>query len=100
MVTATWTEGTTRAGEPAEAPRVLGAGEQRLLGHADARVSWSAPGRARIRDAPLDEAVGRLVAHIRAFRPGVVVTHDAYGGPPGHPDHVRTHRVTVLAAHA
>ncbi|WP_440556190.1 PIG-L deacetylase family protein [Streptomyces sp. SCPE 10] len=100
VVTATWAEGTGRAGELAEALRVLGAGEPRLLGYADARVPWSAPGRARFCDAPLDEAVGRLVAHIRAFRPGVVVTHDAYGGLPGHPDHVHTHRVTVLAAQA
>ncbi|GDY69589.1 hypothetical protein SAV14893_089820 [Streptomyces avermitilis] len=29
-----------------------------------------------------------------------MVTHDAYGGLPGHPDHVHTHRVTVLAAQA
>ncbi|QLJ02317.1 PIG-L family deacetylase [Streptomyces sp. NEAU-sy36] len=100
VVTATWAEGTGRAGELAQALRVLGAGEPRLLGYADARVPWSAPGRARFCDAPLDEAVGRLVAHIRAFRPDVVVTHDAYGGLPGHPDHVHTHRVTVLAAQA
>ncbi|GAA5703240.1 1D-myo-inositol 2-acetamido-2-deoxy-alpha-D-glucopyranoside deacetylase [Streptomyces avermitilis] len=32
--------------------------------------------------------------------PDDVVTHDAYGGLPGHPDHVHTHRVTVLAAQA
>ncbi|MGV9353140.1 PIG-L family deacetylase [Streptomyces misionensis] len=100
VVATTWAEGTGRAGEPAEALRVLGAGEPRLLGYADARVPWSAPGRARFCDAPLDEAVGRLVAHVRAFRPDVVVTHDAYGGLPGHPDHVHTHRVTVLAAQA
>jgi LmbE family N-acetylglucosaminyl deacetylase len=40
------------------------------------------------------------VAHIRELRPEIVVTHDAYGGLTGHPDHVHTHRVTVLAAEA
>jgi N-acetyl-1-D-myo-inositol-2-amino-2-deoxy-alpha-D-glucopyranoside deacetylase len=51
-------------------------------------------------DAPLDESVGRLVAHIRQFRPQIVLTHDAYGGVTGHPDHVHTHRVTTLAVQA
>jgi N-acetyl-1-D-myo-inositol-2-amino-2-deoxy-alpha-D-glucopyranoside deacetylase len=100
VVTTTWAEDTPRAGELAEALRILGAGRPRMLGYADARVPWSAPGRVRFCDAPLDEAVERLVAHIREFRPGVMVTHDAYGGLPGHPDHVHTHRVTVLAAQA
>jgi N-acetyl-1-D-myo-inositol-2-amino-2-deoxy-alpha-D-glucopyranoside deacetylase len=54
----------------------------------------------RFCDAPLDEAVRRLVAHIRELRPDIMVTHDAYGGLPGHPDHVHTHRVTMLAAKA
>ncbi len=40
-----------------------------MLGYADARVPHSAPGGARLLDAPLDESVGRLVAHIRQFRP-------------------------------
>ncbi|GAA1353134.1 PIG-L deacetylase family protein [Streptomyces beijiangensis] len=100
VVTATWAAGTQRAGELAESLRILGAGKPRLLGYADARVPQSAPGCARFCDAPLDEAVRRLVAHIREFRPDILVTHDAYGGLPGHPDHVHTHRVTVLAAHA
>ncbi|MFK4066564.1 PIG-L deacetylase family protein [Streptomyces sp. NPDC029674] len=100
VVTATWAAGTVRAAELAEALRVLGAGRPRLLGYADARVPESAPGEPRLCDAPLDEAVRRLVAHIRAFRPRVLVTHDAYGGPTGHPDHVHTHRITVLAAGA
>ncbi|MFC8518970.1 PIG-L deacetylase family protein [Streptomyces sp. NPDC057257] len=100
VVTATWAEGTARAAELAEALRILGAGEPRLLGYADARVPESAPGAARLLDAPLDEAVGQLVAHVREFRPEIVVTHDAYGNLSGHPDHVHTHRVTVLAVQA
>jgi LmbE family N-acetylglucosaminyl deacetylase len=38
--------------------------------------------------------------HIRELRPDIMVAHDAYGGLPGHPDHVPTHRVTMLAAQA
>ncbi|MFH0521650.1 PIG-L family deacetylase [Streptomyces sp. M41] len=100
VVTATWTAGTRRGAELAEALRILGAGEPRLLGYADAEVPQSAPGSPPLVEAPLDESVGRLVAHIRRFRPEIVVTHDAYGGVSGHPDHVHTHRVTVLAVHA
>jgi N-acetyl-1-D-myo-inositol-2-amino-2-deoxy-alpha-D-glucopyranoside deacetylase len=100
VVTATWASGTGRAAELADALRILGAGEPRLLGYADERVPESAPGCARLVDAPLDEAVRRLVEHLRDVRPEVVVTHDGYGGLSGHPDHRRTHRVTVLAVEA
>lgn len=100
VVTATWAAGTGRAAELAEALRVLGAGAPRLLGYADAKVPSSAPGAPRLGDAPLDEAVGRLVGHLREFRPRIVVTNDAYGGLSGHPDHVRTHRLTMLAVEA
>ena len=100
VVTATWVEGTTRVEELAEALRILGAGSPRMLGYADAEVPESAPGCPRLCDAPLDEAVQRLVAQIREFRPEIIVTHDGYGGLVGHPDHVHTHRVTLLAAHA
>ncbi|MEY9846598.1 PIG-L deacetylase family protein [Streptacidiphilus sp. MAP5-3] len=100
IVSATWAEDTWRAEELAEAARLLGAEKPRMLGYADAHFEPSAPGRARFCDAPLDEAVGRLVAHIRSFRPELVLTHDAYGGLTGHVDHRHAHRVTVLAAQA
>ncbi|MFB7420250.1 PIG-L family deacetylase [Streptomyces sp. NPDC056121] len=100
VVTATWAADTLRAAELAEALQILGAGSPRLLGYADARVPQSALGCLRWCDVPLDEAVKRLVTHIREFRPDIMVTHDGYGGLPGHPDHVQTHRVTMLAAQA
>ncbi|MFC9130614.1 PIG-L deacetylase family protein [Streptomyces sp. NPDC057099] len=100
VVTATWAPDTPRATELAEACHLLGADRPRMLGHADSRVPHSAPGRPRWCDAPLDEAVGELVAQIRDIRPEIVVTHDAYGGLTGHEDHVHTHRVTLLAVHA
>ena len=49
--------------------------------------------------ADLDEVTGRLVAVIRAFRPQVVVTYDG-NGAYGHPDHIQTHRATLLAFEA
>ncbi|UQX04607.1 PIG-L family deacetylase [Streptomyces sp. RerS4] len=101
VVTATWTADSHRAPELADALNVLGAGAPRLLGYADARNPASAPGGAvRLIDAPLDEAVGRLVSHIRAFRPDIVVGHDALGQLTGHPDHQRSHQITLLAVEA
>ncbi|GLX24029.1 PIG-L deacetylase family protein [Streptomyces lavendulae] len=100
VVTTTWVPGTARAAELADALAALGAGEPRMLGYADHRVPDSAPGRPRLCDSPLDEAVGRLVGHLRGFRPRIVVTHDAYGQLTGHPDHRHTHRVTALAVSA
>jgi N-acetyl-1-D-myo-inositol-2-amino-2-deoxy-alpha-D-glucopyranoside deacetylase len=96
VVTATWAPGTHRAAELADAVRILGAGEPRLLGYADHRVPESSPG-PRLCDAPLDRVVEDIVRHIRSFRPEIVLTHDAYGGLTGHPDHRQTHRAVVLA---
>ncbi|MEV5566787.1 PIG-L family deacetylase [Streptomyces sp. NPDC052196] len=101
VVTATWTADTHRALELADALNVLGAGPPRLLGYADVRNPASAPGGAvRLVDAPLDEAVGRLVAHIREFQPDIVLGHDATGQLTGHPDHKRAHQITLLAVEA
>ena len=49
--------------------------------------------------APLEEATRRLVREIRDFRPHVVTTYDENGGYP-HPDHIRTHEVSVAAFEA
>ena len=46
--------------------------------------------------APLDEVAGHAAALIRALRPDVVVSYAADGGY-GHPDHVRSHQMTVRA---
>ncbi|MFI7612122.1 PIG-L family deacetylase [Nonomuraea terrae] len=99
VVTCTWAEGTVRAAELERSLAILGAGEPRLLGYADARKPESAPGRPRFLDVPLEETIGRLVAHIRDVRPDVVLTYDGYGSY-GHPDHVHAHRLTLAAAEA
>jgi mycothiol S-conjugate amidase len=50
-------------------------------------------------DLPLAEVVPSLVRHIREFRPQVITTYDENGGYP-HPDHVRTHEITMSAVDA
>ncbi|MFC4908666.1 mycothiol conjugate amidase Mca [Actinomadura gamaensis] len=86
-----------RRAEMDAARAILGV-QQHFLGFVDSGLP--APGEA-LPDgcfalAPLDESVERLVEVIREFRPHVVVTYDETGGYP-HPDHVRTHEVTVAA---
>ena len=80
---------------------ILGVGEVHFLGYGDSGM-WGADTN-QLPDAfwkaDVDEAVGRLVALIRRFRPHVVVTYDGAGGY-GHPDHIQTHRVTLLAVEA
>lgn len=80
---------------------VLGVHHVHLLGYRDSGMRGAATN-----DDPnafwrvdFDEAVGRLLAIVRTFRPHVVVTYDGYGGY-GHPDHVQTHRVTLVAFEA
>jgi mycothiol S-conjugate amidase len=48
---------------------------------------------------PLEISGVPLVKVIREFRPHVVVTYDENGGYP-HPDHIRTHEVTMWALEA
>lgn len=48
---------------------------------------------------PLEEVTAPLVKLIREFRPHVVTTYDENGGYP-HPDHIRTHEVTMAAVDA
>ena len=90
-----------RREELSEALAILGAGEPRFLGYRDSGMVGT-PGNddpASFWRADVDEAVGRLVAHLRELRPSVVCTYDPFGGY-GHPDHVQCHRVTMLAVDA
>ena len=49
-----------------------------------------------LREADPEEATGRIVRHIRRFRPDVVVTFAANGGY-GHYDHMAVHRLALAA---
>ncbi|WP_045075039.1 PIG-L family deacetylase [Psychromicrobium lacuslunae] len=71
----------------------------------DSGMSWGSDGRAQaaakvlpgsFSRAPLEEVAGHTAALIRALRPDVVISYAADGGY-GHPDHVRTHQMTVAA---
>ncbi len=51
-------------------------------------------------NAPLDEAIGRLVAIIRAERPQVIVTYADDRQFYPHPDHIRVHEISLPAFEA
>jgi N-acetyl-1-D-myo-inositol-2-amino-2-deoxy-alpha-D-glucopyranoside deacetylase len=90
-----------REAELREACRILKVDEVEFLRYGDSGMAGAPtnqlPGAFWM--APVDEAVGKVVAQIRRFRPHVVVTYDGNGGY-GHPDHIQTHRVTLLAVEA
>jgi mycothiol S-conjugate amidase len=48
---------------------------------------------------PMEECVRRLVAEVRRFRPHVMTTYNENGGYP-HPDHIRTHEISIAAFEA
>jgi mycothiol S-conjugate amidase len=48
---------------------------------------------------PLEQAAAPLVRVVREFRPHVLISYDEIGGYP-HPDHIKSHEVTVEAYRA
>lgn len=94
--------GEHRQGELAEAMRILGVRDYRLLGGAGRyRDSGMVGTLANDREgafwrADLLEATTHLVQVIREIRPQVLVTYDDFGGY-GHPDHIQAHRVAMYA---
>ena len=78
---------------------ILGYAAVHLLGYHDSGMPGS-DDNARpdnFANAPFDEAVGRLVALLRAERPHVVVTYPEEQSRYPHPDHIRVHEVSVAA---
>jgi N-acetyl-1-D-myo-inositol-2-amino-2-deoxy-alpha-D-glucopyranoside deacetylase len=90
-----------REAELREACRILKVDEVEFLRYGDSGMAGAPTNQLpdAFWMAPIDKAVGKVVAQIRRFRPHVVVTYDGNGGY-GHPDHVQTHRVTLLAVEA
>ena len=90
--------GELRAGELERAMAHLGVTEWENLGYRDSDM-MDRPGNRDPRSfwqADLDEAARRLVWLIRRYQPDVITTYNDFGGY-GHPDHIRTHDVTVRA---
>jgi len=86
--------------EMSRAAAVMGI-EHRWLGYADS--GWPEDGEPEpvnsFASIPLEISAEPLVRLIREFRPQVLVTYDENGGYP-HPDHVRTHEVSIYARDA
>lgn len=78
--------GELREAELRAAAQTLGVGELHLLGYMDGEVDQANPA----------EIIGKLVGHIRRFRPQVVITFDPFGFY-GHPDHIAISQFTTAA---
>ncbi|KAF4409162.1 mycothiol conjugate amidase Mca [Streptomyces lycii] len=88
-----------RAKEMDEARQILGV-KQAWLGFVDSGLPEGDPlpplpeGCFALQD--VDEAAGALVKLIREFKPHVITTYDENGGYP-HPDHIMTHKISMVA---
>jgi mycothiol S-conjugate amidase len=91
-----------RRDEMAKAAEILGV-EHHWLGFIDSGLPEGDPPPPLPDDClgvvPLEEPVEELVRVIRKFKPHVMTTYDENGGYP-HPDHIRTHQVSVGAYEA
>ena len=78
---------------------IIGYTELVLLGYRDSGMPDSADNAdpRAFANAPLEQAVGRLVEIIRRTRPQVLITYgeDQQGYP--HPDHLRVHDISIVA---
>lgn len=93
--------GQVREGEMRAAMEVLGVKNLWFLDYRDSGMAGTPENedrRAFVQVSAAD-AVGKLVAIIRQFRPQVMVTFDETGGY-GHPDHIAIYRHTTSAFYA
>jgi mycothiol S-conjugate amidase len=81
------------------ATRIIGYDEVVMLGYRDSGMPDSEANRhpESFAQAPLTEAVGRLVEVIRRVRPQVVVTYPEEQSRYPHPDHLRVHEISAVA---
>jgi mycothiol S-conjugate amidase len=88
-----------RRRELARAAEIIGYDTVELLGYRDSGMPDTPANAApdAFANAPLDEAVGRLVAVIRRERPQVVVTYPDEQRFYPHPDHIRVHDISLIA---
>jgi N-acetyl-1-D-myo-inositol-2-amino-2-deoxy-alpha-D-glucopyranoside deacetylase len=90
--------GEVREQELRCACRTLGVEDLFFLDYRDSGMAGTAENEdpRALAQADFDEAVGKIVAHIRREQPDVVVTFDENGGY-GHPDHIAIHHLTKAA---
>ncbi|MFC7341924.1 mycothiol conjugate amidase Mca [Saccharopolyspora griseoalba] len=88
-----------RREEMARAAEILGV-QHRWLGYVDSGLPEGDPPpplpEGVFATLPVEEETRELVKVIREFRPHVLITYDENGGYP-HPDHIRTHEISVAA---
>ena len=87
-----------RTDELNRAAQVLGLKEVIFLGYRDSGMPGMEANQhpdAQI-NHPIEEVAGKIVKHIRAIQPDIVITFDPIGGYR-HPDHIHVHKATVLA---
>ena len=91
--------GNVRMAELKASTEIIGYDDTVLLGYRDSGMPDSEANKnpASFAQAPLDEAVGRLVTVIRRERPQVVITYGDNQTEYPHPDHLRVHEISVLA---
>ena len=91
--------GRIRMAELKASTDIIGYDETVLLGYRDSGMPDSEANKnpASFAQAPLEEAVERLVEVIRRERPQIIITYgDDHTGYP-HPDHIRVHDISILA---
>jgi mycothiol S-conjugate amidase len=84
------------------ATEIIGYDEVILLGYKDSGMAGTEANEdpGCFAQAVLEDAVGRLVEIVRRERPQVIVTYDEdHSGYP-HPDHIRTHEISLAAFEA
>jgi mycothiol S-conjugate amidase len=91
--------GAVRLAELKAATDIIGYDETVMLGYRDSGMPGT---EANLRpdsfaQAPLDEAVGRLVAVIRRVRSQVILTYPDEQSEYPHPDHLRVHEISLAA---
>ncbi|WP_370944583.1 mycothiol conjugate amidase Mca [Amycolatopsis sp. cg5] len=88
-----------RREEMARAAKILGV-QHKWLGFVDSGLPEGDPlppvPEGSFAVVPLEESTEALVRAIREFRPHVILTYDENGGYP-HPDHIRTHEISMAA---
>ena len=91
--------GRVRMAELKAATDIIGYDETVMLGYRDSGMP-DTEANARpdsFAQAPLDEAVERLVAIIRRERPQVILTYPDEQTEYPHPDHLRVHEISLVA---